>query len=123
MNAQGNIAGIVTERDIVTKVVATGGDPAFVRVADIMTAKVLAITPQVELAKAQQIMAQHDIRHLPVVDDGGLVGMISSRDIMAQQLSTAQDTIRVQSQRLQDIEKRYPGISRLQTDALGRIII
>ena len=123
MNAQGNIAGIVTERDIVRKVVAISGDPVAVRVAAIMTDKVFAITPQVELSKAQQVMAQHNIRHLPVVDGEELVGMLSTRDVMAQQLSAAQDTIRIQSQRLDEIEKHYPGTSRMKTDPSGRIII
>jgi CBS domain-containing protein len=122
-NAQGNIAGIVTERDIVRKVVAVGDDPASLSVAAIMTARILAVSPQMDIAKAQQVMAQHNIRHLPVVDGGELVGMISSRDIVAQQLSLAQDVIHMQTRRLDEIENQYPGISRTRTDPSGRIVI
>jgi CBS domain-containing protein len=92
-------------------------------VAAIMTARILAVSPQMDIAKAQQVMAQHNIRHLPVVDGGELVGMISSRDIVAQQLSLAQDVIHMQTRRLDEIEDQYPGLSRTRTDPSGRIVI
>lgn len=75
------LAGIVTERDIVN-LVAAGGDPQTVRVMHGMTRRDLeTIGPRTDLADAAEHMVSRNIRHLPVVDRGKVVGIISIRDL------------------------------------------
>jgi CBS domain-containing protein len=75
-------AGIVTERDVVN-VVADGLDPATTKVADRMTRNLATIEPKTDIADAARIMAERRIRHLPVIDRGELVGIISIRDLLS----------------------------------------
>jgi CBS domain-containing protein/uncharacterized membrane protein len=72
-------AGIITERDFVN-LVAAGQDPERVTVADRMSTNLITVSPGTDAADAAHIMAEHHIRHLPVVDKGKLVGIISIRD-------------------------------------------
>ena len=88
-----------------------------------MTRKVVTCTMQTLVKQAEKMMARHGTRHLPILDDERLVGMVSSRDIMAHQLSTTRTLVRKQTQVLQDLETSYPGITQLQTDDGGRIRI
>jgi CBS domain-containing protein len=74
-------AGIVTERDLVN-VVAEGSDPTAITVARQMTAELSTADPKTDIADAARLMAQRQIRHLPVLDRGKLVGIISIRDLM-----------------------------------------
>ena len=75
------LAGIVTERDIVN-LVASGGDPHVVRVADGMTRRHLeTVEPKTDISEAAEHMAARLIRHLPVVDQGKVVGVVSIRDL------------------------------------------
>jgi CBS domain-containing protein len=75
------LAGIVTERDIVN-LVAAGGDPHSVKVAHGMTRRGLeTVGPKVDIAEAADRMVSLNIRHLPVVDRGKDVGIISIRDL------------------------------------------
>ncbi len=75
------LAGIVTERDIVN-LVAAGGDPHSVRVAHGMTRRdIETVSPKTDIAEATDHMVVRNIRHLPVVDRGRVVGIISIRDL------------------------------------------
>jgi len=75
------LGGIVTERDIVN-LVAAGGDPHSVKVAHGMTRRDLStVSPKTDIAEAAETMAVRNIRHLPVVDRGRMVGIISIRDL------------------------------------------
>lgn len=74
------LAGIVTERDLVN-LVAEGGDPRTTKVADRMTRNVDTVAPRTDIAEAAEHMARLKIRHLPVVEDERLVGIISIRDL------------------------------------------
>ena len=76
------ILGIITERDIM-KAVARGDDLDATPVSAVMTRTVLTVTPDASIAEAAQHMATRWIRHLPVVDDGRLLGMVSQRDLCA----------------------------------------
>jgi CBS domain-containing protein len=75
-----DILGIITERDIM-KAVARGDDLDSTPVSAVMTRSVLTVTPDTSIAEAAQHMATRWIRHLPVVHDGELVGMVSQRDL------------------------------------------
>jgi CBS domain-containing protein len=74
------LAGIVTERDLVN-LVADGKDPRTTKVTDRMTTNVDTVGSRTDIAEAAEHMARLRIRHLPVVDEGRLVGIISIRDL------------------------------------------
>jgi CBS domain-containing protein len=75
-----SLAGIVTERDLVN-LVAEGGDPRATSVSDRMSRNLDTVSSRTDIAEAAEHMARLGIRHLPVVDDGSLVGIISIRDL------------------------------------------
>jgi CBS domain-containing protein len=75
-------AGIVTSTDVLD-VVADGRDPETVHVADVMTAPVETVTPDLFMEEVAAMMTTFEIKHLPVVDDD-YVGMVSSTDVAAQ---------------------------------------
>jgi signal-transduction protein with cAMP-binding, CBS, and nucleotidyltransferase domain len=74
------LVGIITERDLL-RAVARGGDPATTTVEKTMTADVFTVSPDTPLRDAAAQMATRWIRHLPVVEAGRVLGMISMRDI------------------------------------------
>ena len=76
----GALAGIVTERDLVN-LVAAGDDPKTTSVSDRMTRDLDTVDSKTDVAEAAEHMARLRIRHLPVVDGGALVGIISIRDL------------------------------------------
>ncbi len=77
------IAGIVTERDYLRRVALEGRTERGTRVGKIMTAPVVCVTPDTEIAECMALMSEHRIRHVPVVDDdGALVGMVSIGDLV-----------------------------------------
>ncbi len=87
------IAGMFTERDVLNRVVAKRLDPAQTLIRDVMTTKVAYCERAKTLESCRAIMTKHKIRHLPVVEDGKLIGMISSGDILARELKEQQETI------------------------------
>lgn len=82
---KGQIVGILTERDVLTRVVASGQDPEKVTVREIMTEPVIVVNPVMPLEKAINIMFQERIKKLPVVEKNEksvrLVGIISLTDV------------------------------------------
>ena len=75
------LSGIVTERDVVN-LIAAGGDPHGVRVALGMTRRdIETVTPKTDIVEAAEQMVSRNIRHLPVVDKGNVVGIVSIRDL------------------------------------------
>ena len=78
----GKPAGIVTEWDYVSKIVANGIDPSKILLRDIMTKPLTYIDPNTPTDQVATLMAQKGIRRLPVIDNGELVGVITSRDIL-----------------------------------------
>ena len=75
-----HLLGIVTERDVM-KAVARGSDPETTPVSAVMTTTLLTVTPDTSLPEAARHMATRWIRHLPIVADGKLLGMVSQRDL------------------------------------------
>jgi CBS domain-containing protein len=87
------LVGIFTERDIMRRVVAANRDPAQTLVSDVMTTDCVTILPDVQIAVCRTMMSTRRIRHLPVVHDGGLVGMITSGDVLAFEVTQAEAQI------------------------------
>ena len=85
--------GIFTERDLMTKVVAPGRDPNTVKLAEVMTGKPDTIRPDESAADALQRMQRGGYRHLPVVENGRLIGMVSVRDLYAAMLAELEDEL------------------------------
>ncbi len=83
---QDKFIGLVTERDIARHVAASLESGAMIRVAQIMTDHVVSCAPGITVGEARKIMTEHRIRYLPIVADGTVVGILSARDIMGQQL-------------------------------------
>lgn len=77
----GELIGIVTDRDIVVRCIAEGRDPAEVAADEVISGDLQTIEPDADLEEARRIMAEHQIRRLPVVDNGTLVGMVSLGDL------------------------------------------
>lgn len=75
------LAGIFTERDVLTRVVAAGLDPRVTPVSQVMTAQVLSVLPETSVQQVMEIFAEKRCRHLPVIDAGRLVGLISIGDV------------------------------------------
>jgi len=89
----GKLVGIFTERDIMRRVVAAKRDPATTLVSDVMTTECLTILPDVQIAVCRAMMSTRRIRHLPIVHDGGLIGMVTSGDILAFEVAQAEAQI------------------------------
>jgi CBS domain-containing protein len=78
----GRLVGTVTDRDIAVRVVAEGKDPQSVRVREIASTDVITVDPQQNLDEALRLMASHQVRRLPVVEEGGkLVGIVAQADV------------------------------------------
>jgi CBS domain-containing protein len=77
------MVGIFTERDVLGRVVADQRDPAATLVSDVMTRNPVSISSLTSLDVCSALMTQRRVRHLPVVDDGELVGMITPGDLLA----------------------------------------
>lgn len=74
--------GIFTGRDVVRRVLAAGRDPQATLLADVMTAAPTTIDPDKPFGYALRVMQERRFRHLPVLDNGKLVGIVSARDAM-----------------------------------------
>jgi CBS domain-containing protein len=88
------VVGIFTERDILNRVVAQLRDPATTAVHEVMTSPVACCTPQTPRAECRSVMRNRRIRHLPVVQDEQLTGIISIGDILEDEGAEQQETIR-----------------------------
>jgi CBS domain-containing protein len=75
------LLGIFTERDALNKVLAAGLDPASTTVSEVMTPDPTVITPDTKVEDALQIVTEKRIRHLPIVQDGRVLGMVTSADL------------------------------------------
>ncbi|MBD3155557.1 MAG: CBS domain-containing protein [Candidatus Aenigmarchaeota archaeon] len=80
---KGDIIGVITESDIVRKVVATGLDSSQTLVEQTMTKEVITVDEDIDLGEACQIMVENKIKRLPVLEDGELVGILTTTDVMA----------------------------------------
>ncbi|KAG5052871.1 hypothetical protein AAZX31_02G223700 [Glycine max] len=78
------IAGIITERDYLRKIIVQGRSSKSTKVGDIMTEenKLITVTPDTKVLQAMQLMTDNRIRHIPVIDEKGMIGMVSIGDVV-----------------------------------------
>ena len=92
----GQLIGIITERDILHRVVVNRRDPGVTPVLDVMTTEVICCQPHTPLEEARGVLKNRRIRHLPVVDEGKeLCGLISIGDLNAHETHDHEHTIHV----------------------------
>ena len=88
------LVGIFTERDVLRRVVVPGHDARIAQVHEVMTKTLVTCLPDTTLDECGAIMTTRRIRHLPVVDDKGLHGVVSIGDLLAHRVSEQEDTIK-----------------------------
>lgn len=81
----GRLCGVVTDRDLVTRCVASGRSTGNTRVRDVMTARVICAGPEMDVGAAAHLMGREQVRRLPVVENGRLCGMVSLGDMAARE--------------------------------------
>ena len=79
--ADGKLCGVVTDRDLVTRCVASGRQPSQTTVRQVMTRQVVSAQPDMDVGVAAHLMGRQQIRRLPVTENGELCGMISLGDM------------------------------------------
>jgi CBS domain-containing protein len=77
----GDIHGVVTDRDLVVRALAEGRDPSSTTLGEVCTHDVVTVAPDDSIDEAVRLMREHDIRRLPVVQDGRAVGIVSLGDL------------------------------------------
>ena len=87
------LAGILSERDYTRKVILKGRSSDSTRVEEIMTRNVITVNPRTKARECMALMTEKNIRHLPVVDDGRVIGMVSIRDIVSDIIADQDFTI------------------------------
>jgi CBS domain-containing protein len=91
---EGRVAGMFTERDVLTRVVAEQRSPASIKVGEVMTREVICCDPDTDLDEVSAIMKNRRIRHLPVcAADGKVLGLVSIGDVNAHYASNQAQTI------------------------------
>ena len=90
---ENKIVGIFTERDYLRKVVLQGLSSDTTQVKDLMTKEMITVTTDTSVDQCTALMMKHNIRHLPIVDDNQLVGVLSMRDVIKTTLANRESTI------------------------------
>jgi len=91
----GKLIGIFSERDLMSRVVVNGKDPARTPVSQVMTDDPLTVAPTDPLETCMTLMRRHGFRHLPVCSGKDLVGVVSLRDILLHDLNAKDDEVRM----------------------------
>jgi CBS domain-containing protein len=89
----GELVGVISERDYARKVILLGRSSAETPVWQIMSSPVVTVTPDDDVRQCMQVMTEKRIRHLPVVDSGRMVGMISIGDLVRAVIEEQEQTI------------------------------
>ncbi len=128
MNGE-KLIGIVTERDALSRVLAAGRDPRITKVSEVMTKEPCCVSPAMTVGEAMELVAERRIRHLPIVENGEVRAVLSSRDLMnwlgsgqesmgeRKQKKVASDAVEPLSLRL---SHNFLGNSRLSSSRRGR---
>ena len=103
----GNLQGMITDRDLVIRCVAAGKDPGQTKVRDIMTNQVITVAPDTEVGVAAHLMGRQQVRRLPITENGKLCGMVSLGDMACREDSVmdAADVLAEVSSNISDREK------------------
>jgi CBS domain-containing protein len=102
----GKPVGIVTERDLVRRVLAEGKNPSSTRVGDVASGSLISVGPEATVASAVDVMYKNAIRRLPVIEEGRLIGMITTTDLArAMQREGEKDPILRAMSRFKTIEE------------------
>lgn len=88
------VAGIFTERDYARKVGLQDVNPSAIKIADIMTRQLITVTPETSVNECMTIITDNHIRHLPVLQDGKLVGIISIGDVVKDMIDELQFAVK-----------------------------
>jgi signal-transduction protein with cAMP-binding, CBS, and nucleotidyltransferase domain len=87
MDASGVLQGIFTERDLMSRVVVRAIDPGRVALSEVMTRNVYTVARDVKVCAVRKELSRRHIRHVPIVDGGHVLGMLSLRDILRADLA------------------------------------
>jgi CBS domain-containing protein len=104
--SEDNLVGVVSERDYARKVILQGKSSKQTQVKEIMTSPAIFVTPEQTIEDSMRIMTEKHIRHLPVVENGKILGVVSIGDLVKWMISAQQHTI---SQLHNYINSQYPG--------------
>ena len=88
-----DVVGIISERDYTRKVILQDRSSKLTRVSEIMTSEVIRVTPEDHINDCVSLMKSHHIRHLPVMKDGVVLGMLSLRDLFSEIIDEQAHTI------------------------------
>lgn len=89
------LVGIFSERDLMSRVVVQGKDPAHISVREVMTEDPLTLQPTDDLQTCMTLMRRHGFRHLPICEERVLKGVVSLRDILLHDLNEKDDEVRM----------------------------
>lgn len=84
----GELRGVVTDRDLVTRCIASNRAPEETKVQDVMTGRIVTATPNMDVAVAAYLMGREQVRRLPVIENGKLCGMVSVGDLAGREESS-----------------------------------
>lgn len=89
----GELTGVISERDYARKVFLQGRSSKDTPVRDIMSSPVITVTPEHRVDDCLRIMTEHHVRHLPVIDQGSLIGIVSIGDLVSSVITCQAETI------------------------------
>jgi CBS domain-containing protein len=104
--SEGRLVGVVSERDYARKVILQGKSSKESLVKEIMASPAICVTPDQSVESCMRVMTEKHIRHLPVVEEGGILGVVSIGDLVKWMISAQRHTI---SQLHDYISNKYPG--------------
>ena len=91
--ASGKLVGIFSERDYARRVILMGRRSMETKIAEVMTKDVKTVSPDDGIEVCMKIVVEHGFRHLPIVSDGELVGVVSANDLLAEVIRTQESEI------------------------------
>ncbi|HUQ49664.1 MAG TPA: CBS domain-containing protein [Terriglobales bacterium] len=109
------VIGVITDRDIVVRCIASGKDPAECRAEDILSEQAVVASPEMDSQEAARLMSESQIRRLPVMEGNRLVGMLSLGDV-----AVKEDNDRLSGDVLQDVSEGVKGTSSPAADDSNR---